>query len=81
MHLNISNLERIRRGICHPNPHFDTFPCFQVEMKRYNGMTPLMAAALKGHLDIVTILVRHNNTALESRDRAGDTALVYAVRG
>ncbi|XP_033631050.1 ankyrin-3-like [Asterias rubens] len=52
-----------------------------VEMKRYNGMTPLMAAALNGHLDIVTILVRHNNTALESRDCAGDTALVYAVRG
>ncbi|XP_071797921.1 ankyrin repeat domain-containing protein 55-like [Asterias amurensis] len=51
-----------------------------VEMKTYNGMTPLMAAAFKGHLDIVNILVLHN-TALESRDRDGDTALAYAVHG
>ncbi|XP_071795163.1 ankyrin repeat, SAM and basic leucine zipper domain-containing protein 1-like [Asterias amurensis] len=51
-----------------------------VEMKTYNGMTPLMAAAFQGHLEIVMILVLHN-AALESRDRDGDTALAHAVRG
>ncbi|XP_033639192.1 E3 ubiquitin-protein ligase MIB1-like [Asterias rubens] len=51
-----------------------------VKFKNDKGQTPLMAAANKGHLDVVRALVQHN-APLDVKDNDGDTALTFAVIG
>ena len=51
-----------------------------MKFKNDKGQTPLMAAANKGHLDVVRALVQHN-APLDVKDNDGDTALTFAVIG
>jgi Ankyrin repeats (3 copies)/Ankyrin repeat len=48
-------------------------------MKTYDGMTPLMSAAVEGELQSVDLLLK-NGALLNESDNEGRTALIYAVR-
>ena len=45
-----------------------------------HGVTPLMVAARKGHLEMVQLLIK-NEVFVDLRDQDGATALQYAVLG
>ncbi|CAC5404614.1 unnamed protein product [Mytilus coruscus] len=51
----------------------------QLDVTDRGGWTPLMWAALFGHLEVVTFLVT-KGSQLEAKDKDGETALHYAAR-
>ncbi|XP_038061724.1 E3 ubiquitin-protein ligase MIB1-like [Patiria miniata] len=63
---------KVRRII---NDHPDA-----VQFHNGKGQTALQAAAHRGHVDVVNVLIRYK-APLEHRDEDGDTALNYAVLG
>ena len=51
----------------------------QVDSRADNFQTPLMWAAIRGHIEMCTMLLEHG-AALEARDSLGATALILAVQ-
>jgi len=50
-----------------------------VDMKGYNGITPLGAAASNGHLDVVKYLISQPNVDIDSKENNGFTPLMFAT--
>jgi len=50
-----------------------------VDMKGYNGRTPLGIAAGKGHLNVVKYLISKPNVDIDSQDNFGRTPLMFAT--
>ncbi|XP_038061719.1 E3 ubiquitin-protein ligase MIB2-like [Patiria miniata] len=68
----VGDTNKVRRII---NDHPDA-----VKFQNYKRQTALQAAAHRGHVDAVNVLVKYK-APLEQQDKDGDTALSYAVLG
>jgi len=59
----------------------DEFGHAAIDAKAAGGFTALMAAAMKGHLDVVKCLADERGAAIDAKAADGSTALIAAAGG